>query len=425
MWHRPVAGRNRKPKKTMSDALAAGSRSLMADLAGAARMAPASGIAEVHQKALGLGRPVIKFWVGEGSLPTPGPIVAAATASLALGETFYTHQAGLPELRTALAAYHDRLFGGLFGRPFDPARFVVTASGMHAITLAVAMTTGAGDEVIVPTPAWPNAAAAFGVHGAVPREVPMRLGNAGWDLDLDAVAAAIGPRTRAIAINSPSNPLGWVASRNRLAELLALARRAGLWIIADEVYGRFCYLPGETLAPSFHDVVEPDDRVIFVNTFSKNWAMTGWRIGWIEVPAALSPTVENLIQYSSSGTPVFVQRAAIVALREGESFVEAQLSVVRANRAILIERLGATGRVRLSPPDGAFYLFLAIDGENDTRSLCLRLLDEIGVGLAPGSAFGAGGSGFMRLCFAGDGGQLSEGVDRLSTWIGKRFAGLR
>jgi aspartate/methionine/tyrosine aminotransferase len=382
-----------------------------------ARDAPASGIAEVHQRALQKADPVVKFWVGEGDLPTPDHIRAAAVRSLAAGETFYTHQGGLPELREALARYHQRLYGAAG----DPARFLVTASGMHAITLAVSLVAGAGDEVIVPTPAWPNAAAAVTVHGAGVREVPMRFGPAGWDLDIDAIAAAIGPRTRAISINSPSNPLGWVASRQRLADILALARRTGLWILADEVYGRFCYLPDQPVAPSFHDVMAPDDRIIFVNTFSKNWAMTGWRIGWIEVPAVLDGPVQNLIQYSSSGTPVFVQRAAIEALDNGEPFISRQIDGARANRQRLVEALAATGRVRLSPPDGAFYLFMAIDGETDTRALCLRLVDEIGVGLAPGTAFGTGGSEFMRLCFAGSALQLRDGVDRLGAWIAARF----
>lgn len=385
-----------------------------------ARQAPPSGIAEVHLRALMRTEPVVKFWVGEGDLPTPEHIRSAAAMSLAAGETFYTHQAGLPELREALARYHDRLFGGLCGRPFDPTRFLVTASGMHAIALAVTMVAGNGAEVIVPTPAWPNAPAAAAVHGARVRELPMRFSNGGWDLDIDDLAAAIGPETRAILLNSPSNPLGWVASRQRLGDILALARRHGLWIVADEVYNRFCYLPGQPVAPSFHEVMTEDDRIIFVNTFSKNWAMTGWRIGWIEVPPSLDETVQNLIQYSSSGTPVFVQRAAIEALENGEGFIARQLGTARANRQMLIDELAATGRVRLSPPDGAFYLFLSIDGETDTRALCLRLVDEIGVGLAPGTAFGAGGSAFMRLCFAGSSQRLRDGVGRLCRWIEQR-----
>ncbi|WP_237152024.1 pyridoxal phosphate-dependent aminotransferase [Oryzibacter oryziterrae] len=394
------------------------SEEMLANVRAEARNAPASGIVEVHKR--GLARPgTIKLWVGEGNLPTPDNIRAAAARSLADGETFYTHQAGLPELRQALATYHDRVYGGLAGAPFSPDRFLITGSGMHAITLAVACVAGSGDEVIVPSPAWPNSSAAAGVNGAAIRQVPMRFDAAGWDIDMAALTAAIGPRTRAIFINSPSNPLGWVASRQRLQSLLDLARRHGLWIVADEVYGRFCFLDGQPVASSFHELMAADDKVIFVNTFSKNWAMTGWRIGWIEVPPALNETVQNLIQYSSSGTATFMQRGAIEALEHGEAFIEFQVNRARHNRDLALARLRDTGRVRLAVPDGAFYMFFAIEGETNTRDLCLRLVDEAGVGIAPGTAFGEGGDEFMRLCFAGDPDILADGLDRLVNWLGR------
>lgn len=384
-----------------------------------ARDAPPSGIVEVAIE--GLNRPgTSKLWVGEGSLTTPANIRDAAIASLMAGETFYSYQTGLPELREALCRYHDRLYGPFGGRPADPERFLVTSSGMHAIAMAATLVAGPGDEVIVPTPAWPNAAATAGLNGAAVREVPMRFSNAGWDLDPDDLAAAITPKTRAIFINSPCNPTGWVASRERLASILALARRHGLWIVADEVYGRFCYLDGQPVAPSFHQVAEPDDRLIFVNTFSKNWAMTGWRIGWIEVPAALNATVQNLVQYSSSGTAVFMQRGAIEALDNGEEFLAFQLERARANRAAVLKTLTAAGRVTLSPPDGAFYLFFGLDGEGDTRRLCLDMVHEAGVGIAPGTAFGKGGEAFMRLCFAGDPDEVAVALSRLGNWIAAR-----
>jgi aspartate/methionine/tyrosine aminotransferase len=374
-----------------------------------ARAAPDSGIVEV----MNYGRAregVIPLWAGEGDMPTPAFIAEAATRSLAAGETFYTWQRGIPELREALARYYGRLYG----RAFSADEFFITGSGMQAIQIALAMTAGVGDEVLIPTPTWPNAAAAAGVIGAKPVELPMILGNAGWSLDLDRVAGAAGARTRALFLVSPSNPTGWTATRDELAALLALARRHGLWIIADETYARFWYGEGER-APSFIDVMEADDRVLFVNTFSKNWAMTGWRIGWIMTNPALGQVVENMIQYATSGVAQFMQRAAVAALDRGESFVAHQVARARRGRDVVCAALATVGRCRFALPQGAFYLFFAVEGETDTRRLAFRLIDEARVGLAPGSAFGPSGRGFLRLCFARNAEQLETAAQRLVT----------
>ena len=372
--------------------------------------APTSGIVDVFN--YGRNREgLIPLWVGEGDLPTPGFICDAASRSLAAGETFYTYQRGIPDLRQALARYHERVYG----RPADPERFFVTAGGMHAIQIAMRMITGPGDEVLVPTPAWPNFVGAITVAGAAPVEVPLEFGPDGWTLDPDRVAAAITPRTRAIVVNSPANPTGWTATEADQRTLLALARRHGLWIVADEIYGRFVYENAPRVgdrAPSFRDIMNPEDRILFVQTFSKNWAMTGWRIGWLEAPAALGQVIENLVQYSSSGTPVFAQRAAVAALDEGEGFVAEQIARAARGRAI-VGRLVETGQVVLPPPAGAFYAFLKVRGAGDSRSIAFRLIDEAAVGLAPGNAFGDAGEGFLRLCFARNGSDLEEAVRRI------------
>lgn len=381
--------------------------SLIADLRPEARNAPESGIVEVVNHGR-LKPGLIPLWVGEGDLPTPEFIVRAANKSLADGETFYTWQRGIPELREALARYHT----ALYGRPFNMDRFYVTGSGMQSVQIAVRLIAGVGDELIIPTPAWPNFAAAMGVAGANPVCVPMQFKDGRFTLDLEKLEAAISPRTRAFVINSPANPTGWTATRDELAAILTIARKYGIWIIADEIYARFVY-DGSPRAASFHDVMEQEDRILFVQTFSKNWAMTGWRVGWIEVPPAFGQIIENLIQYSTSGSPVFVQRGAIAALEEGEPFVAEQIARATEGRRIVAEGLKATNRVNLQAPDGAFYQFFSVDGWTDSRKLAIELVDTANVGLAPGTAFGPGGETGLRFCFARKASDLTEAVARL------------
>jgi aspartate/methionine/tyrosine aminotransferase len=231
---------------------------------------------------------------------------------------------------------------------------------------------------------------------------------------LERMEKAIEPRTRALFVVSPSNPTGWTASLDELRALLALARRYGLWIIADETYARFWYGEGAR-APSFLDVMEPEDRILFVNTFSKNWAMTGWRMGWIAAHPSLGQVIENLVQYSTSGVAQFMQRAGVVALEQGEEFVALQIARAREGRDIVAAALAATGRCRFALPLGAFYLLFTVEGETDTRKLAMRIIDEAGVGLAPGSAFGAGGESFVRLCFARNADQLRTASAAIAT----------
>lgn len=386
--------------------------SFMENLSARALKAPESGIVEVVNH--GRGRDgLIPLWVGEGDLKTPDFIADAATGSLKRGDTYYTWQRGIPELRAALAAYHARHFGGAF----SPENFFVTGSGMQAIRITIEALTAPGDEIVYLSPAWPNFPAGLALSGG--RAVPVTLdyGENGWQLDIDRVADAIGERTRAIFVNSPSNPTGWTADRDELAALLALARRKGIWIIADEIYSRFYY--DGPRAASFFDVMEESDRVVFVNTFSKNWSMTGWRIGWIHAPRELGQVIENLVQYATSGVAHFMQVGATAALEEGDAFVDSQVERADQARGLLCEALLSTGRVRLAVPPATFYAFFSIDGMTDTRRAAIELVDGAGVGLAPGTAFGVGGEAFMRACFHRRLDHVETAAGRLVDYIGR------
>ena len=375
--------------------------------------APESGIVEIVNHARER-EGLIPLWVGEGDLPTPEFIARAASDALLRGETFYTWQRGIPELRAALSRYYARRFG----TALPAEHFYVVGSGMQAITLAIQALVSPGDDMVYLTPAWPNFAAAAELSGANAIAVPLDFAGGRWQVDLDRVEAAITPKTRVLFVNTPSNPTGWTATREDLANLLAIARRHDLWIMADEIYALYHYAGGR--APSFLDVMEEGDRVVFVNSFSKNWSMTGWRVGWIVAPPEIGQVLENLIQYSTSGVPQFLQQGAIVALDEGDAFVQANIDKAAKNRDVFCDALIATNRVETLKPDGALYAFLKIDGVTDSRLTALDIVDRTNVGLAPGTAFGPGGELFMRACFLRDPKDVAEAADRLARYITAR-----
>ncbi len=383
---------------------------LIESLRAEARAAPESGIVAVVNHGR-LREGLIPLWAGEGDLPTPAFISDAAARGLASGETFYTWQKGIPELRQALARYYARHFG----KTFPEEEFIVTGSGMHAIQLALDAVAGAGDEVVYLSPAWPNFDAATAIAGAVPVPVTLDQSGNGWSCDVEKIAAAITPRTKALFINTPSNPTGWTADHETLQAILDLARAKNLWIIADEIYSLFHY--GHGRAPSFLDIASAEDRILSVNSFSKNWAMTGWRVGWIKTHPALQQVFENLIQYSNSGVAQFMQRGAIAALDEGDAFIAEQVERACAARDLVCGILGATGRARFTAPQGAFYLFFTVDGIADSRAAAFEIVDKANVGLAPGTAFGPGGEAFLRLCFHRRLDQVEEAAHRLAKWM--------
>jgi len=383
------------------------------DLPERIRSLPQNQIAEIAY--LGLDDPeVIKLWVGEGDLPTPSFITDAATEAMRAGHTRYTYSLGLPRLRQALSDYHRRHWG--VEVPVE--RFTVTVGGMNAIMQAMQAVLSPGDEVIFPTPHWPNMAEAVRVVGGTPVPVALQQeAGGGFRLDLADLEAAITPRTRMIVINSPSNPTGWVMPRAEMVKLRDMARERGLWILSDEVYNHFTY--GNAIAPSFLEICDGTDKLLVSNTFSKNWAMTGWRAGWLIFPEGLAAAFDNLGQYNTTSIPTFIQYACIAALDQGDDFIRTMVARCRESRRIFIEGLSTLPGVTVQVPEGSFYLMLSVAGEADSRALAVRLLREAKVGLAPGTAFGPAGQGKLRLCFAVDPALASEAVRRLTAFFRK------
>jgi aspartate aminotransferase len=390
----------------------------MLPLAPAVEELEISRIAQVFE--LGFGREkLIPLWVGEGDLPTPAFICDAANAAMRAGKTFYTQKRGIPELRQTIADYTNTLYG----TKIEAHRSVVTSSGMNGIMLALQAILSPGDNVVVVSPIWPNIVSSIRIVGGVDKPVCLdALPDGGFSLDLSRLAAAIDARTRAIFIASPGNPTGWVMGAEQQRQVLDLCRARGLWMLADEAYARFIYdmPPGNRIAaPSFMEVASPDDPLIVINTFSKTWAMTGWRMGWLTVPASFSPVLDKLIEFNTSGAPHFLQYACITAIRDGEPFIAKMVARCRRGGALVYERLSAVPGVRIAQPRGSFYSFFAIDGLSDSLAYAKRILNETDVGLAPGSAFGPGGEGYMRLCFASSEDKLTQALDRLVPVLAK------
>ncbi len=402
--------------QTMQDLTRLQIPGLAASLNGAVAGMPETPISEVAMTVFG-DPDVVPMWFGESDLVTPDFVREAAAAGLKDGETFYTWQRGIPALRSALSAYTERLYGTKC--PAD--RISVTTGGMQAILITCQLLVSPGDNVVIVSPIWPNITSATKLVGGEPRYVALdRTDGGGWKLDLQKVFDACDGRTRAIFVNSPGNPTGWTMTSDEQAALLAFARNRGLWIMADEVYARLIYSKrpdGRRVAPSFLELAGPDDPVIVLNSFSKPWAMTGWRLGWLTHPAQLGDQFAKLVQITTSGVPSFLQRGGIAALEKGDGFVDEMVDRCRAGGELVFQRLSALPRVRISRPEAAFYAFFSVEGVTDTLEFCKKLAKEYKVGLAPGEAFGPGGQGNIRLCFASGAERLSKGLDRIEAAV--------
>jgi len=376
---------------------------------------PYSRIRELSELALSMDG-VLRLYFGESNVPTPQFIVEAAVRALREGHTFYSENAGLPTLRNALAAHYLKLHDV----ELDPAcEIVITASGLQALHLAIRSVLEPGDEAVVLSPTWPNSRSIVRLCHGVPIDVPLSFAGDRYELDFGRLAAALTPRTRLVILTSPSNPLGWVATVEEQLRLLELCRERGLWLLADEVYERI-YYEGSTIgepASSILRQAERNDPVHVVQSFSKSYCMTGWRVGWLVTRPDLGPRLARLNESFVSHAATFAQIAAQTALEEGEPELRRMVRSLRAKRDLCLAALRRMPGVTVPDPAGAFYVFPRIDGLEDSFAFCRRLLVEQRVGLAPGSAFGAGGEGSLRLCYAAEHSILEPALERLGTFL--------
>jgi aspartate/methionine/tyrosine aminotransferase len=371
-----------------------------------------SRIREIAEIAMGM-EDVIRLYFGESSLPTPDYIKRAAQTAMADGYTYYTENAGLPSLRKSLA----RHYAELHGVELDPAREIaVTASGVQALSVGLRCMLDPGDEALVLTPGWPNGPSIIQMSNAKAREIPHAFSNGRYSIDFDALEHAVTPRTRLLLYTSPSNPLGWVASEADQDRLLSFTRRHGLWLMADEVYERL-YYASPASAPSILKKCTREDAVAVVQSFSKPYCMTGWRVGWLAGRKDLVARASQLNEFMISCAPAFAQKAAEAALASGEDLLRQMVAQLRENRDFCVAALNQMKGVTVPVPDGAFYLFPRIDHVTDSFGFCKRLLIETKVGLAPGVAFGEGGEGRVRICYASERPILAKAMDRLKRFI--------
>jgi len=374
-----------------------------------------SGIRELGEAALAMDD-VLRLYFGESNVPTPQYIVDAAVRALADGHTFYSENAGLPPLRRALAAQYRHLHDV----SLDPDReIVVTASGLQALHLAMRAALDPGDEALILSPAWPNGGSIAAIANAKAIDVPLVLDGERYQIDFDLLERAAGPRTRLVLLTSPSNPLGWVAEATDQRRLLDFCRDRGLWLIADEVYERIYYAGDEigAAAPSILRICDRDDAVHVVQSFSKAYCMTGWRVGWLVTRADVGPKLAQLNEFYVSHAATFAQVAAQAALEHGEDELRRMVAELKAKRDMCTRTLRSLPGVTVPDPDGAFYLFPRVHGLADSAAFCRRLLAEERVGLAPGSAFGAGGEGSVRICYAAERSVLEPALERFGRFL--------
>ena len=353
---------------------------------------------------------VISLGIGEPDFTTPAPILEAGIQSLRAGDTHYTSNAGILELRQAIATNLENLYGVRYD-PVD--EIIVTIGVSEALYLATTALLNPGDEVVIPTPCFVAYQAEVALAGGVPIEVPCCIEN-NFDIDPQEIAAAITPRTRAILLGFPNNPTGAVASRETLLEVALLAEKHDLIIIADEIYDRLVYGIPHICFPSLPGMLE---RTVLMGGFSKDYAMTGWRIGYVAGPAEIIRGLLRVHQFTVMSAPTTAQIAALAALEKGEPDVQVMMAEYNRRRQLIVSGLNKIGLTTFEP-HGAFYAFPKISLSGlDADMFAERLLYEENVAVVPGTAFGKGGEGFVRCCYATAYEKIEEALRRMEHFM--------
>ena len=355
-----------------------------------------------------MGHDVVRLEIGDPDLPTPAVITRAAEEAMEHGDTGYTQSAGLPSLREAVSAHYQAVYG-VNVRSQD---IVVTQGTSPAMLLVFGALLDPGDEVIVSDPCYPAYPNYVNFLGGVPVTVRVRP-DEGFRYRPDEVRAAITPRTRAIMVNSPCNPTGTVLPPEDLAELASIAEEFGIWIVSDEIYH------GLDFSGRSRSILEFTERAFVLNGFSKVYAMTGWRLGYLIAPSAFVRPCEKIQQNFFLCANHFVQVAGAVALTQAQGEVARMREIYDERRRYLVPALRGLGLEVATEPTGAFYVFAdATSWSSDSLQLSRRILEEAFVSTAPGIDFGAGGEGFLRFSYATSLDRLAEGVGRLRAWSG-------
>jgi aspartate/methionine/tyrosine aminotransferase len=361
----------------------------------------------------------LKLCYGESDMPTPAFICEAAHEAALAGHTFYTHTAGSVQLRDAIAAKIDELHRVRY----SPAEIMATVGASMAIYAAIRAFVGRGDNAIIISPAYAIFSNGVILSGGEPRAVPLARHGNRFQLDVDRVRGSIDAGTRMLIVNSPSNPTGWLISEDEQRALVAIANEHDLMLLSDEVYERLIYDQPEGLSP--HDAIAPSlsriagnrDRLIVVNSFSKTYNMTGWRLGWAQAHERVINTMSKAVEFMTSNPTAMVQQAGIVALRDGDDYVRELREHYAARRRQVKAALEGLPGVSLPDPQGAFYAFPQIDAADDSTAFTAALLRETGVALAPGVGFGRDGEGYIRVCFASTEATLREALSRLRNFV--------